>query len=536
MSYLDTIRRLRHDPEQLELTYQEALTAGEADAFGEAIDTEYAEAEDDVLLAAWHYRLLHAAESAKGRLIAWGWVIPLAVLNGALLWLLSDLERFAIRVTNPLTDSVHDILPAVALLAAPVSAVVAIAFLTVVGDRRWSRALAVVAGLSALCMYVLLIYDQLGTRAYQEQYVILMVIHLALAAWLGVGLLILDRRSSSGDVFAFLIKSLEFVVVAGLFAIVGGVFTGITLGLFEALGVQAPEVVQRLFVAGGAGAIVVLALALVYDPTAKPAQQSFDEGLSKLVAMLMRLLLPLAVIVLLVYVAFIPFNAREPFENRDVLIAFNAMLFGVVGLLIGATPVKGSDLGAKSQTWLRRGLVALAVLAIVVSVYALAAILYRTAIDRLTPNRLAIIGWNVVNIGLLCGLLLKQWRSGRDRWLPGMHETFAAAMVPYAAWALVIILAVPWLFGIGQADVKQLPTSVQQVVYEQPSPVLLKCPSSPHIYLLEDAEKRWIEDIPTFEDRGYEWRDVKMVPCDDLNEVPDGEPIPEDAGPPPSSR
>jgi hypothetical protein len=447
--------------------------------------------------------------------------------------LLSDVERFSVEVTNPLTGSGYQLVPTIALLAAPISAAVIAVFLTVVGDGRWARSLAVVLGVGALSAYVLLAYDQLGPRVYQEQYLMLMVVHLALAAWVGVGLLVLSRHADAENRFAFLIKSLEFVVVAGLFAIAGGLFAAITFGLFDALGVQPGEAVLRLFVAGGAGMIVVLALVLVYDPTVEPSRQSFDEGLSGLMAMLARLLLPLAVLVLLVYLAFIPFNVREPFENREVLIAFNAMLFAVIALLMGATPVRGADLSQGMQTWLRRGIIALAALALIVSLYALSAIVYRTAIDRLTPNRLTFIGWNVVNIGILAWLLLKQWREGRQRWLPGLHATFAAGMIPYAAWALIVILALPWMFGIDQGNVEDLPTSIQSIVYKQPYPVLLKCTKSPHVYLLDGGEKHWIEDIPAFEQRGFVWRDVSMISCSDLRDVPDGAPIPADAGTPP---
>jgi len=67
----------------------------------------------------------------------------------------------------------------------------------------------------------------------------------------------------------------------------------------------------------------------------------------------------------------------------------------------------------------------------------------------------------------------------------------------------------------------------------KPIHVLLKCQSSPHIYALENGKKRWIKDIPTFEAEGYVWDDVKFVGCDYLRSLPDGLPIPEDAGPPP---
>ena len=266
---------------------------------------------------------------------------------------------------------------------------------------------------------------------------------------------------------------------------------------------------MRLFVAGGGGLIAVVAVALVYDPAAAPSEQSFDEGLSKLVALLMRLLLPLTVGVLLVYLAFIPFNWREPFENRDVLMIFNAMLFAVVALLVGATPVHGAELGEQGQTWLRRGVIALAALALLVSLYALAAILYRTANDRLTPNRLLFIGWNVVNIAILAALLILQARAGRPRWLPAMHRTFAVGT--RALPGLVggrpagAALAVPRRSGRGG---RPAAAASSRSSTSDAEPILLKCTTSPHIYLLEDGQKRWIKDIPTFEAEGYRWSDV----------------------------
>jgi hypothetical protein len=66
-----------------------------------------------------------------------------------------------------------------------------------------------------------------------------------------------------------------------------------------------------------------------------------------------------------------------------------------------------------------------------------------------------------------------------------------------------------------------------------PIHVLLKCHTSPHIYRVENQEKRWIKDIDTFKAEGHVWEDVRIVSCEYLRELPDGPPIPEDAGPPP---
>ena len=68
----------------------------------------------------------------------------------------------------------------------------------------------------------------------------------------------------------------------------------------------------------------------------------------------------------------------------------------------------------------------------------------------------------------------------------------------------------------------------------RPIYVLLKCEQSPHIYALEDGQKRWIQDIPTFEAEGFVWEDVRFVSCDQLRNMPNGLPFPPDASPIPA--
>jgi hypothetical protein len=515
----------------MEEVYQAALKAGEADAFKQAIDDGHASTPDNLLYAAWFHRLKYTAAQAKGHVVAWAWVIPLALVNGLLFWWLSN-DRFMITTVG-FRGHDQDFVPVLIILAASLSAVFVLIYLTSVGRKRWPLSALVGLLLLAAGGYVLLTFPQTGTVPFQEQYLTLMITHLPLLAWAGVGAFLVARHRDPANRFSFLIKSLEAFILGGLFVIAGGLFTGITMGLFDALNVDFPEVVQRLFIAGGSGLIPVVATAVIYNPTVPPDEQAFDEGLSKLVALLMRILLPLTLLVLLIYLAFIPFNFRAPFEHRDVLIIYNAMLFAVVVLLVGATPVSLADISPRLARWLRLGIIAVAALALIVSLYALAAILYRTALDRLTPNRLTFIGWNVVNIGLLFLVLLFQARPKEGRWLHGFHRAYSAGTVAYAVWTLVVILAIPLLFGIDQGEVEALPVPVQKLVFEHPAPILLKCTHSPHIYLLEQGKKRWIEDIETFNDRGYVWRDVQHIDCDDLRSIPDGVPIPADAGPPP---
>ncbi|MCL4265956.1 MAG: hypothetical protein KJ069_22275 [Anaerolineae bacterium] len=532
MSYNDTVNALAADAAQLEQVYQASLQAGEADAFQEAIEASHTAVPDNLLYAAWFYRLKQTAAQAKGYVVAWAWVIPLAVINGLLFWWLSD-ERYTITIKGLLPGTDSDFFPGIILLAAPLCAAFVLIYLTAVGHKSWRLSALIGIILLAAVAYVLLTYPRLGIRPFQEQYLTLMAIHLPILAWVGVGAFLVAGYRDSVNRFTFLIKSLEAFIFGGLFLIAGVIFTGITIALFSALDVELPEAVMRLFIAGGVGLVSVVAVAVMYNPTVPPAEQAFNEGLSKLVALLMRLMLPLTLLVLLIYLAFIPFNFRAPFDNRDVLIVYNVMLFAVVALLVGATPVNLAGLSPRLAHWLRLGIIAVAALALLVSLYALTAILYRTALDRLTPNRLTFIGWNLINIGLLILLLVHQVRVKEGRWLAGLYRAYSVGTVAYAVWTVVVILALPWLFGANQEALNNLPVSVQEIVYEKPDPILLKCAAGPHIYLMENGEKRWIDTIETFNERGYVWRDVYFVPCVDLRGIPDGVPIPADAGPPP---
>ena len=88
--------------------------------------------------------------------------------------------------------------------------------------------------------------------------------------------------------------------------------------------------------------------------------------------------------------------------------------------------------------------------------------------------------------------------------------------------------------GLTWGDVHVVEDSfLTQFEMGRPIHVVLKCDGSPHIYRLENDQKRWIADIATFEAEGHVWDDVRFVSCQYLRDLPDGPPIPEDAGEPP---
>ncbi len=470
MDYRQSIQNISADAGALETLYQTAVRNGEGEAFAAALRDAYAEAPDNLLYAAWFHRLAAAPPPKAPARVAWQWAIPLGVVAGLVLWFLFDDQSFVINLEGMR-------FPLFLLFWAVVDAAAILAYLVLAGPRRWRPALALVVGLAAATAYVYFLYSSISLVLFQQQYLQLMAIHVPILALAAIGVFVLRGLSDAEDRFAFLIKSLEAFVMGGLFLIGWGILTAITFGLFNALGIEPPQSIMQLFMGGAAGFIPVVAVALVYNPNAPPRLQSFDEGLSKLIATLMRVLLPLSLIVLVVYLGFIPFNFKQPFQNRDVLIIYNAMLFAVMALLVGATPAPRVEVAAGQAVWLRRGILAVAALALIIGFYAFAAIVYRTWQGVITPNRLTFIGWNIINIGILTALLVGQVGAGKigsgkgvagseaenggqgvaggeqvgaetvnPDWIHSLYGTYGVAVIAYAVWTLVTILVLPWLF------------------------------------------------------------------------------------------
>ncbi len=245
MTYLDRIRTTT-DPEALEETYRSAVKSGEDAAFTGAVETAYAETPDNMLFGAWHYRLAYDLMQPARRAIPWLAAIVLAAANGLLFWWLSAEQ-------NMIVIDGDRYLPILLVVWAPIGAVFVLALLEAAGARRGRLALLLGVIVVALGAYPLWARTFIGDPTLQRHYIDQMVPHVALLAWAAVGIFLLRGRADTPNRFAFLIKALEIFIMAGLFAIAGGIFTAITVGLFEALAVTLPDVVMRLIVFGGVG-------------------------------------------------------------------------------------------------------------------------------------------------------------------------------------------------------------------------------------------------------------------------------------------
>jgi hypothetical protein len=85
---------------------------------------------------------------------------------------------------------------------------------------------------------------------------------------------------------------------------------------------------------------------------------------------------------------------------------------------------------------------------IVVNSIALLAILYRISSWGFTPNRLAVLGANVlffVHLVLIAWELIRQYRQ-KEVVFAAIEKTIAVFLPLYAAWALFVAVVVPLIF------------------------------------------------------------------------------------------
>jgi hypothetical protein len=357
----------------------------------------------------------------------------IGLLTGLTFWAISD-PRLILR----------DRVPFYVILWSPIATIFCLIYFAVIRKKeKWRFILPGLILVLAVGYFLLAVNWQ--ARMFSNDYINQMAIHIPLLCWICLGLALTGLHSTAQNRFAFLIKSIEVAVAAGLFLIFGVALGAITIILFNTLAVTFPDTIMRLIAFGGFGLLPILAVATMYDPAVSPQDQDFNQGLSRFITTLLRLMLPLALLVLVVYICFIPFNFMAPFNQRDVLIIFNVVLFAIMGLLFATTPLLTRDLSPRLQTTLRTGIITVACLAALVSIYAIAAVVYRSS-DGMTMNRLTVIGWNTINLSIFLSIIYLQWRRGTQDWTSRLHLIFNRAAIFYAFWCILLIIAIPILY------------------------------------------------------------------------------------------
>lgn len=401
------------NPKALEKMYRSDKTA-----FKTAFNQLYPEIMDSPLAGYWQERLHY--ESAE---ISWGsqqemsFVIIASLIAGVIaklpVWL--NIPEFYFYPRNA------------AFIIFPVLTVY---FIWRNGLSLRKIVIAVLALLFALLFINLLPDDDKSNTLF------LSCIHLPFFLWAVLGFSYAgDNQSSYPKRIEFLRYNGDLLIMTALLGIAGIILTAITLGLFSVIGFHIEQFYFNYIGIFGLSALPMVATHIT---------QKNPQLVNKVSPVIAKLFSPLVLIMLVVYLVAILYSGKDPYHDREFLMVFNFLLIGVMAIIFFSV----AESFRKNEN--RTGgliLLALSLVTILVNGIALSAILFRISAWGVSPNRLAVLGGNLL---MLANLLLVAFRLykhlSKKAAISEVENAIALFLPVYIVWTMIVTFIFPKLF------------------------------------------------------------------------------------------
>jgi hypothetical protein len=313
---------------------------------------------------------------------------------------------------------------------------IALSFVT--GYFAWksqisSKALGIIAAISA----VALVYINLLPDNPESDTLALACIHLPLLLWAVLGF------SFIGGKMDYLPRRLEFlrfngdaVIMGAILFLSGLLMSGITIGLFNLIGIKIEKFYMEWIAVFGLAAAPLVATHLT---------QINPQLVNKVPPIIAKIFSPLVLIMLIIYLGAIIYSGKDPYNDREFLLLFNMLLIGVMGLIFFSVAESYDEKKGRLGTGV---LMALSIVTVIVNGIALSAIVFRIAEWGLTPNRMAVLGVNILMLAHLIFVSQNLIRTvlGKSR-LEEVGRTIVRYLPIYFLWTAIVIFLFPILFG-----------------------------------------------------------------------------------------
>lgn len=406
-------------PRRLEVLYR-----SNAKAFKQALPDALSMRPDSSILQAWNERLfftdLDDPKTARWQSRDIGWVLALSLIAGTLaklpefISLLND-ERFYTRNV------------------AGILAGALIAFFCILRSCPKKTVWTLAAlGLGSL-LYLNLLPDN-----PRSDTLVLACMHTPFFLWslLGVAFLGGAWKNRPGRM-DFIRYNGELLIYSTIILIGGMVLTGLTFALFSLIHLSIEEWYLRNVVVYGSVAAPIVASLIV---------ERIVRDRFKIAPLLAKIFTPLFLLTTVVYLVAMGVQHKSPFTDRDFLIAFNGLLVVVLGLCVFSISERGAKVSPGIVDFMNMGLVSVTLL---IDLVALSAILFRLSSYGFSPNRLAVLGGNLLAFCHLAGILYRYLRFARNKGPFESLENWIAGYIPaYAAWSLFVGIAFPLIFRL----------------------------------------------------------------------------------------
>jgi hypothetical protein len=288
---------------------------------------------------------------------------------------------------------------------------------------------------AGVAFLIALIFINLLPADNKSNTLILSCIHLPLFLWAVLGFVYAgDNIRSYTKRLDFLRYNGDLLIMTGLLVIAGGILTGLTIGLFDLIGFKIEKFYSEYIAVPGLAALPIVATYIT---------QTNPQLINRVSSVIAKIFSPLVLITLVVYLAAIFISGKDPYKDRDFLMMFNLLLIGVMAIIL-------FSITATSKNENRTGsfiLLALSIVTVIVNGIALSAILFRISEWGVTPNRLAILGGNILMLTNLLIVTFKLFKNvSRKAGISEVENSISMFLPVYIVWTIIVTFIFPFVF------------------------------------------------------------------------------------------
>jgi hypothetical protein len=265
---------------------------------------------------------------------------------------------------------------------------------------------------------------------------ILSIIHLPIFLWsiLGYAFIGGDLNNNQKKI-SFLKFNGNFIVMTGLIFISGMFFTGITMALFGLLKMDITTFYFEQIAVWALAAMPMLSTYLI---------QNNPDLVNKISPTIAKIFTPIVFVTLLVFLIALFYNSKNIYNDRNFLLVFNAVLIGVMAIILFSLTEATNNTSTKFNLFILFGL---ALLAIIANAIALSAILFRLSEFGLSPNRIVVLGANLLMFLHLLFVSYGLFKNLKGKASIQDVEGGIALFIPvYAVWAAFVTFIMPFIF------------------------------------------------------------------------------------------
>jgi len=165
---------------------------------------------------------------------------------------------------------------------------------------------------------------------------------------------------------------------------------------------------------------------------------------NKISPVIARIFTPFVLVTLLIFVSSVMYTGNYPYDDRNALMIFNGLLIGVMALTLFSV----SEVTKNATSRINLGiLLGLSALTIVINGIALTAILFRLQEFGISPNRIAVLGANLlilVNLSLISYKLFRIVMNKGE--IEDLEKSMTIMLPVYGIWACIVCFGFPLLF------------------------------------------------------------------------------------------